>query len=365
MTNQSHGYRFSDLVDFCRRAYVRAGVPEAEAETTADLLVKADLRGVETHGVMRLPIYITRLEKGYVRKQASFRVLKDTGAVAFVTADGSMGHLTAKRAMETAVQKAETHGIGWVSVKDGGHFGVAGLFALTAAEQGMAGWLCSNSAPMMAPLGGKTRMIGNNPLAYAFPVEGRPPFVLDFSCSTVASGRLILARKKKEEIPIGWAVDKNGVPTTDPYEGYEGGGSLAPMGAHKGYGLALAHEIITAVLTGGKITRDIKSLYEDDRSGIQGTCHSFAALNPDAFIGKEAFRNAAAAYVLALKQSGAAEGAEEILIPGESSARIEAARRKSGIPLSAATVEGLSNLSDRLGIPMPPAIGETFLAADT
>jgi LDH2 family malate/lactate/ureidoglycolate dehydrogenase len=308
---------FDALKAFCQQAYVKTGVPAEEAEIVADLLVRSDLRGVETHGVMRLPIYIQRLEKGFVRKQCEFHFLKQKGATAHISANGSQGHLIAYKAMELAIKLAQDHGVSWVSVKDSGHFGVAGLFPMMALNKGMIGYVCSNSAPMMAPFGGRERIIGNNPLSYAFPTEKFTPVVVDFSCSVVASGRLILMRKKGEKIPLGWAVDKDGVPTQDPYEGYEGGGSLAPVGAHKGYALALAHEMLTALLTGGKITRHIKSLYEEDKSGIQGTCHSFMAIDPDCFIGRLEFAQSMDQYIKDIKESSKAKGVKEILMPGE------------------------------------------------
>ncbi|UCG67084.1 MAG: Ldh family oxidoreductase [Deltaproteobacteria bacterium] len=345
--------RFDDLKLFCRQAYMKAGVPEREACIVADLLARADLRGVETHGVTRLPIYIQRLQKGYVRAECKITSIKDKGPVGFAEAHGSMGHVVAYKAMHQAIEKAEEHGIGCVSVKDSGHFGVAGVFPEMAAERGIIGYICTNSAPMMAPFGGRERIIGNNPLSYAFPAGTYPPVVVDFSCSVVSSGKLILARKKGEKIPIGWAFDKDGLPTQDPYEGYEGGGSLTPVGAHKGYGLTMAHEILTAVLTGGKWTRNIKSLYEEDKSGIQGTCHSFMALDPDCFIGREEFKQNMDRYIKSIKESGKAKNVEEILIPGEPEFRTESKRLKEGIPLSLNTAEELTTLGKSFDLSLP------------
>jgi len=332
---------------------MKVGVPEQEAYIVADLLAKSDLRGVETHGVMRLPIYIQRLQKGYVRAESQLEYLKDKGPVAFAEAHGSLGHVVAHKAMQNAIAKAEQYGIGWVSVKDSGHFGVAGLFPMMAVEKDLIGYICTNSAPMMAPLGGRERIIGNNPLSYAFPAGQYLPVVVDFSCSVVASGKLILARKKGERIPLGWAYDKDGLSTEDPYEGYEGGGSLAPMGEHKGYGLALAHEMLTAVLTGGKWTRNIKSLYEEDKTGVQGTCHSFMALDPDCFIGRENFKNSVDAYIRSIKESEKAKNATEILMPGEPEYRTESKRLKEGIPLSPNTLNESTTLSESFGFSLP------------
>jgi hypothetical protein len=205
-------------------------------------------------------------------------------------------------------------------------------------------------AAMMFPLGGKQRILGNNPLAYAFPAAQCLPVVLDFSLSVVSSGKLILCRKKGEKIPLGWAVDKEGVPTEDPFEGYEGGGSLAPVGGHKGYGLVLAHEMLTALLTGGKWTREIKSLYEEDPSRIQGTCHSFMAIDPDCFIGREEFKKNMDLYIQAIKGSARARGTEEILLPGEPEHRTEVRFLQEGIPLPPNTVKELIALAETLGI---------------
>lgn len=348
--NTSRRVFFADLKAFCCRAYVKAGVPPAEAEIVADLLVRSDLRGVETHGVTRLPIYIRRLQKGYVRKECRLTPVKDKGPTAFLEAHGSMGHIVAYRAMEKAIAKAEEYGVGWVSVKDSGHFGVAGLFPMMAVKKDFIGHIVSNSAPMMFPMGGRERIVGNNPLAYAIPADQYPPVVLDFSLGVVSSGKLILARKKGEKIPLGWAVDKEGLPTDEPYEGYEGGGSLMPVGGHKGYGMALVHEMLTAVLTGGKWTSRIKSLYEEDETGIQGTCHSFVAIDPDCFIGRDEFKREMDLYIKSIKESAKAKNCAEILMPGEPELRTETERMKHGIPLAAATMKELAALGESLGI---------------
>lgn len=341
---------FDDLKAFCREMYKRVGVPDEEAEIVAGLLARADLRGVETHGVTRLPIYIQRIQKGYVRAVNKTTLIREKGPTAFAEAHGSMGHVVAFKAMQMAINKAQEYGIGWVSVKDSGHFGVAGLFPMMALEKDFIGYIITNSAPMMAPYGGWERIIGNNPLSYAFPAGEYLPVVVDFSCSVVSSGKLILCRKRGEKIPLGWAYDKDGLPTEDPYEGYEGGGSLAPMGEHKGYGLALSHEILTAILTGGKWTRNIKSLYEEDRTGIQGTCHSFMALDPDCFIGKEQFKKSMDSYIKSTKESGKAEHTREILMPGEPEYQAESERLKEGIPLSPTTEKELVVLGQSFGL---------------
>jgi LDH2 family malate/lactate/ureidoglycolate dehydrogenase len=341
---------FSELKAFCCQAYMKVGVPADEAEIIAGLLARSDLRGVETHGVTRLPIYILRLQKGYVRKECQLTPLQDKGSTAFLEAHGSMGHIVAYRAMEKAVAKAQEHGLGWVSVKDSGHFGVAGLFPMMALDKDFIGYVVSNSAPMMFPWGGRERIIGNNPMAYAIPADKCPPVVLDFSLGVVSSGKLILARKKGEKIPLGWAVDKEGLPTDDPYEGYEGGGSLMPVGGHKGYGMALVHEMLTALLTGGKWTSVIKSLYEEDESGIQGTCHSFVAIDPDCFVGRDEFKREMDRYITNIKQSAKARNCAEILIPGEPELRTENERLKIGIPMAPSTTSELVALGKSLGI---------------
>jgi LDH2 family malate/lactate/ureidoglycolate dehydrogenase len=344
---------FLDLKSFCMQAYRKVGVPESEADIVSDLLVRADLRGVETHGVTRLPIYIQRLQKGYVRTECNMTILKDKGATAFIEAHGSMGHIVSFNAMEIAIKKAMEFGIGWVSVKDSGHFGVAGLFPMMALEKNFIGYVVTNSAPMMAPYGGRDRILGNNPISYALPADQCLPIVLDMSISMVSSGKLILCRKKGEKIPLGWACDKNGLPTDDPYEGYEGGGSLFPMGGYKGYGMVLVHEMLTSVLTGGKWTQHIKSLYEEDKTGIQGTCHSFMAIDPDCFAGSDHFKKDMDCYIKSIKESGKAIDAQEILMPGEPEYRTEAKHLKEGIPLVPATVKELATLGESLGVSFP------------
>jgi len=341
---------FDDLKLFCKQAYLRVGVPDDEAEIVAGLLARSELRGVESHGMMRLPIYIQRLQKGYVRAVCKMTTLKDKKATTFIEAHGSMGHVVAHKAMGIAIQKATEHGIGWVSVKDSSHFGVAGLFPMMAVEKDLIGYAVTNTAPMMAPHGGRERIIGNNPLSFALPADKYLPIVLDLSCSVVSSGKLILCRKKGEKIPLGWAFDKDGLPTEDPYEGYEGGGSLAPIGGYKGYGMILVHEMLTSVLTGGKWTRYIKSLYEEDPAGVQGTSHSFMAIDPECFTGRENFKKEMDRYIKGIKESAKAQNATEILMPGEPEYRTEAERLKEGIPLASTTKQELVSLGKSLGI---------------
>jgi len=341
---------YDDLKSFCKQAYLGVGVPDDEAEIVAEFLARSDLRGVETHGVMRLPIYIQRLKKGYVRPVCKITTIKEKGPTAFLEAHGSMGHVVAHRAMGIAIQKAEEHGVGWVSVKDSGHFGAAGLFPMLALEKDFIGYVITNSAPIMAPYGGRDRILGNNPLSFAFPTVQYPPIVLDMSISVVSAGKLILCRKKGEKIPLGWAYDKNGIPTEDPYEGYEGGGSLAAIGEYKGYGMILVHEMLTSILTGGKWTQNIKSLYEEDKTGIQGTCHSFMAIDPECFIGREKFKKEMDRYIKGIKESAKAQNVTEILMPGEPEYRTESERLKQGIPLEPITVQELVSLGKSLGI---------------
>ncbi len=339
--------RFDDLRSFCQQSYMKAGVPEEEADVVANLVVTSDLRGIETHGVTRLPVYIRRIQKGYVRAECQLSYLKEKGPIAFAEAHGSIGHVVAYKAMKRAIEKATEYGIGWVSVKDSSHFGATGLYSMMALEKDFIGYVVSNSVPMMAPFGGRDRMIGNNPISYAFPTINYPAVVIDFSCSVVAAGKLTLARKKGEKIPLGWAVDKNGVPTEDPYEGNEGGGTLSPMGAHKGYGLAVAHEMLTSILTGGKWARDVKKL---DEPGPQGTCHSFMALDPEVFCGREKFKQSMDLYIRSVKESGKAKNAQEILMPGEPEFRTTSERLEKGIPLPPVTVDELTSLGQLLNV---------------
>jgi LDH2 family malate/lactate/ureidoglycolate dehydrogenase len=343
---------YEKLVEFCTRAYEAHGVPPEEARIGAEYLVRSDLRGVATHGVMRLSAYIRRLEQGWMRPAMKMEIIRSRGATSFVKAFGSMGQLVAHHAMGMALDLAAEHGIGWINVIDSSHFGTAGLFAMRALEKDFVGFLCSNSAPQMAPYGGRSKIMGNNPLAYAFPAGPKPPVVLDFSCSTVSVGRVILSAKKGLSIPEGWAVDGKGRPTTDPLDVSERGGSLLPMAAHKGYGLAVAHEILSAVLGGGRWTMNINDIYKPASDGIQGTCHSFMALDPECFAGKEEFIAGITCYIDAIKGSPKAEGSAEIFYPGERSARIEAERLASGIPISEAVADDLHSLASRLEVPL-------------
>ncbi len=215
----------------------KCGLTEQDAEIAAKVLIQADLRGVDTHGAIRLPIYVKRLQLGLVNPRPVIKIVRETATTAIIDGDFGLGHVTSYKAMEIAIDKASRHGIAAVGVRHSHHNGAAAYYAQMALEHDMIGFSCTNSPPLMPAPGGADKVVGNNPFAIAVPAGKELPLVLDMACSLAAQGKVMLAMKRGESIPHGWATDNKGVPTTDAAEGLKG--FLLPAGGYKGYCMAI------------------------------------------------------------------------------------------------------------------------------
>ena len=332
------------LRNFCTEILMRAKVPQKEAEIVVDSLVSTDLRGVNTHGVINLPRYISLIESGAARPCARIEVIQDLYSTALWDGCGSLGQILGVRAMEKCLDKAERYGISVIGVKRSNHFGAAAYYAMKGLERDMIGIALTSGGPVMAPWGGCTQLLSNNPIAVAIPCGKELPIVLDISMSVVAGMKLKLLKKEgKTKIPRGWAMDKEGRVTEDIEEAMEAGPLLVPMGGHKGSGLALVNGILSGILLGAGYGFSASD-------GEEGPGHLFAAIRIDTFRPVEEFKESIDKRVRELKNSKLAEGFERILIPGEIEFEMENKTKKEGISIPHKIIDDLNQLAESLDI---------------
>jgi LDH2 family malate/lactate/ureidoglycolate dehydrogenase len=330
-------------------AVLRAtGVPVADAALVADSLVTADLRGIGSHGLMRLAPYVRRLERGGTNPRPHLRTLRERGAAVVIDGDHGLGQVVGAFAMRAAMARADLHGLGMATVMNSEHFGTAGTYAEQAAGEGMIGVACTNVPPVMAAWGGRGGIIGNNPIAVAVPTRVPPLIVLDMAMSRVAGGRVRLAEKRREAIPEGWIVDADGAPTTNPRDFTMG--ALLPDG-HKAYGLAVIVEVLSGVLAGAGTLSGVSSyLQEPERATNTG--HAFIAIEVTHFMDREAFLDRVEAMRRELQTSPVAVGNDRVRLPGELEAEREAAA--GGIVVVPEdVVRDMVDLAERFGIEAP------------
>lgn len=346
MTQEKPVFNAEKLHSFCSAVLQGAKVPAKDADIIAESLVYADLRGVGSHGVIRLETYLQRVEHGIMNLAPDMPVLNETPAAALIDAQNGFGQIAGVKAMDIAIQKAANVGIGFVSVKNSNHFGVSAYYAKRATDKNMAAIVFTNAGATMKPFGGTEALLGTNPFASAIPVGGGDPMILDMATTEVARGKLRKALANGESIPLGWAVDKNGNPTTDAKAGLEG--TLCPMGGPKGSGLSLMIDLFTGVLSGSAVTGEVKGV--TDMSGASRVGHMFIAINPAFFSGTETFLNDTASVAARIHAQKPASGSK-VFLPGEIEAENETKNRKNGVPLTANLVEILNNCAEKYGTP--------------
>ena len=337
------------LKQTCTQILAAAGLGSAHAELVADTLVQADLWGHQSHGTLRLPSYISRLRSGAVDAGAEPIVDRDSGPLVLMDGRNAMGQIVAAAAMNLAVERAKKFGVAAISVHDSNHFGTAMYFTLLAALKGCIGFLATNASPAMPPWGGRTKAIGTNPWSWAAPAGEHPPMVLDIANTAVARGKIHLARQRRESIPLGWALDAQGIPTTDPESALAG--VTLPMAGHKGYAIALMMDVLAGVLSGSAFGSDVSGPFQHERPGRVG--HFVLALNVEAFMPLSEFEQRQDELIRALKQSPLADGSDKILYPGEPEARFAEEAATQGISLPIETVKALEQLCDEFGVPTP------------
>jgi len=336
------------LETFCNQVLGKLGVPRGEAEITAQTLVTANLRGVDTHGVLRLPLYAARLKGGAMSPALSLTTEKETVATALLDGNNGIGQVVSYRAMEIAIRKAKEAGVSYVAVRHSNHFGAAAFYPMMALDRDMIGLAFTNASPRLAPTGGVERLFGNNPWCVAVPAGKHPPVVLDMANSVVAAGKIRVLQKEGKPVPEGWALNEFGEPTTDPAAALKG--ILLAIGGYKGYGITLMVDLLTGVLADSSYGPRVKVL--DQAVDPAGTAHSFMAIALSAFTDVAAFKARMDSYIDEIKSSKKARGTDVIYVPGELEYLRVVERMKKGIPLQAKVAEELKTLGRELGIPI-------------
>lgn len=328
----------------------RHGLPETDAATVARDLVAADLRGLASHGVARVPIYCKRLRAGAINPRPTIRVERAAAAVAAVDGDDGIGFVVGHRAMDEAIALARECGIGMAGVRRSTHYGMGALYVMQAIDAGMVSLAFTNSSPAMPAWGGRVNFHGAAPLAVGAPGGRHGDYVLDMAMTVIARGKIRLAAARGEPIASGLALDQSGRPTTDAAAAFEG--VLLPFGGVKGSALAFMMDILSGVMTGSAFAGGVKSLYFDF-SGPQDVGHLFVAMRADLFMPLDAFRARMDEMIERAKACPRAEGCDEILIPGEPEARTAARRAVTGIPVTADVIDTLVAEGEAVGVTMP------------
>jgi LDH2 family malate/lactate/ureidoglycolate dehydrogenase len=336
------------LEAFVADVFCRSGMSGPDAAIFAGALVQTDLWGKSSHGVMRVPHYVKRLQSGAVIPRPEVKIVRGGGAFEIMDGDDGPGHLVGRAAMLRAVTLADDLSVGVVGVTRSNHFGAAALYARLAVDRGMVGIAMTNSTPKLVAPGGSKAISGNNPVAVGVPSNGDFPFLLDMSPAAVAGGKLLLAGQKGEKIPPGVALDAEGRPTDDPAAAFAG--QWLPIGGVKGLGLSYAVDLLCGLIPGGPFGLGMKSQFSQS-SEPSGTGHMMIALRLDAVITQDELRRRMEEFVTAVKASPMHDASSEMLVPGEAAHRTELERRAHGIPLPAGVYEELRALGELLDVP--------------
>lgn len=350
---------FTELHRFTEGVFLALGCPKDDARLSADVLLQADLRGVDSHGVARLAGYVRLWESKRINTRPSIKIVHETPSTAVVDGDAGLGLVVAPFAMQIAEEKAESAGTGWVSVRNSNHFGIAGYHAMMPLQKGMIGIAMTNASPLVAPTFSVERLLGTNPIAVAIPAGKEPPFVADFATTTAANGKLEILQRKNEASPQGWVQDAEGNISTDPSE-LSAGGALLPLGgdrehgSHKGYGLGAIVDIFSAVFSGANYGPWVPPFVSflplaTDPVGL-GIGHFVGAMRVDAFRPADDFKQHMDHWIRRFRSAKTKKSHDQVLIPGDPERRMETQRRKDGIPILEPVMKDLKLLGERFGL---------------
>jgi len=339
------------LKEFTKEVFVRAGVPPKDAETEAEVLTWANLRGVDSHGVLQIPFYLQEVEDGYMNPKPNIKILKETPATLVVEAELAFGPVVTTFTMNRVMEKAKEVGIGWAFIRNTSHQGAMGYYPHMAAKEDMAGIAFVCTPPGMAPYGARVAGVDNSPIAIAVPAKRHRPLILDMATSVVAGGKIKLAIDRGVSIPEGWALDKDGKPTTDPSQV----AALLPFGGPKGSGLALMFECISSLMVDNPLLEPVLlGIKKSEGHQIQNSV--MAAIDIGTFTDVESYKEHIDNLIDGLKALPKAEGFNEIFVPGEPEWRNFDDRSRNGIPLPEGTVLKLRSVAGRFGIKLPPGL---------
>ena len=320
-----------------------------EAALTADSLIRAEMRGTDTHGVVYLKLLANRIDARMVNLPTQLKVIREDMATGLIDGGNGLGQVAAHRAMTMGIEKAQRCGVGCCLVRNTNNIGFLGFYTMMAAEKGMVGIIMTNAAAAMSPWGGTEAFFGTNPLSIAVPGNSKEAaIVLDMSSSLVARGKIRRAHKLKESIPLGWAFDETGSPTTDPAAALKG--TLAPMGGPKGYGLALMVDVLAGMLSGSKYGPWVKTFHQP--AGPTGVGACCLAIDVERFMPVEAFKGLVRSYAESIRGSKKAKGVSRIYLPGEIESEKERASSREGIEINADTAKHLNQLLEKIKSPL-------------
>ena len=336
------------LREFVAAVFVKTGLPAGDAARCAELMVAADARGADGHGVFRLPQYVKRIASGGINLRPDIRLIEDHPASAVLDGDNGMGHLVMTKAAHVAIEKARASGAGWVGVRYSNHAGPASLYASMPLAEDMIGvYIAIGNANHMAPWGGVELLLSTNPIAVAVPTLTHPPVVLDMATSVAAYGKVKRKVQDGEMLPEGWMIDAHGAPLTDP--GRVSEGSLLPIGGPKGYGLAFVIGLLAGTLNGAAFGRDVVD-FNSDSVSVTNTGHAILALDVKRFMPVDEFKRRVDLVIDQVVTSTPREGGPPIRVPGAHAAEIEAESRRSGVALAPAVLDQLRRLADEWGV---------------
>ena len=353
-------FQADHLHEFCVKVLQSFDVPPSDATTAADILITADLRGIDSHGIARLKAYHEMLSVGRINPKPNITIVRETPSTATIDGDNGLGLVVGPKANEIAMKKADEVGTGWVAVRGSNHYGIAGYYVLEALKRDQIGWAMTNTTKMVAPLWGSERMLGTNPIAIAFPGFEEPPIVIDMATTAAAFGKVEMAIRKQEQIPEGWAIGGDGRSTTDPSEMAQNGallplGSQRDQGGHKGYCLAAMIDILSGTLSGanwGPFTPAFTLQHPDPSREVgKGLGHFFGAMKIEAFIDPDEFKRQIDDWIRTFRKTQPAPETDGPLIPGDPEREAETIRRIEGIPLVMPVVEDLREISKQSGVP--------------
>jgi LDH2 family malate/lactate/ureidoglycolate dehydrogenase len=349
---KSPSFLADDLTHYACAVLEHLDLPAQDAREVAECLVMAELRGVDSHGLIRLPVYARRIQAKVAKARPEIRVESRYSAVALLDGDNGLGPVVGSRAMEEAVRLAETCGVGYVGVRSSNHFGAAAFYVEKAIRRGCIGCAVSNAPPNMAAFGGRERFLGTNPLAIGIPAGEERPLVFDASSSVVARGKIIVAAERNLPIPEGWAIDPEGRPTTDARAALAG--AVLPFGGPKGSAISFIIDILSGVLTGASFALHLNTL--ENLNAVQNLGHTFVALRTDLFLPAAEFARRMDEILRMLKNSPAAAGVARVLAPGELEFDTEARHRESGLPLANEVVRQLVDLGRQVNVEFPACL---------
>lgn len=337
----------SSFKEFMVKAFIMSGVTAEDAEIVTDNLLTAELKGIVSHGLSRFPVYLKRLRKGLVNPKPSIEISQSMPGIISVDGDNGLGSVVTVRALEKGLEIAKVVGLCAIGIRNSNHFGISTYYCEKAADQGFCSIILTNSPPATPPWGGKEPYFGTNPIAIGMPRSQKPHIIVDLATSVVARGKIIKAAEHQEPIPEGWALDKDGYPTTEAKAALEG--VLLPIAGPKGYALSLAVEHLAGVFTGAGYGRGVAWQYGSSEVP-SNVGHFIILIKLDAFITGEEYSERIEKFVTEIKENAPAPGFSTIKLPGEREWESEQARIQEGINVDSELVESFKAIGKELGI---------------